>query len=220
MFDLHTLVKEDFDDFVASIREHLTEQNIKKIEIDTRDQASSEKWHLAHYGRITASKFHNAAHCSTANGALVNSILGGKTPETSAMKRGSMLEDKVFQLVKNKFPDARKCGLFLNKNYPLFGASPDGIGRDYVLEIKCPSSERTIQNYVKDGKINSRYEYQIKLQMAMTDRKVGYFIIADPEFEQNSEFTLMEVIYSEELVAENVDKAVKFYKEKVFPHLQ
>lgn len=217
--DIHTLVKESFDDFQSSIREELTDEAIKKLEKETRGQASSEKWHLAHYGRITASKFYNAAHCRTAEGALLNTILGRKTPQTAAMKRGSELEDDVYLLVKNKLKDVRKCGLFLSKKYPLFGASPDGIGKEYVLEIKCPSSEKTVNNYHKDEKLHPKYELQIQLQMAMTERKKGYFIIADPQFEKNSQFTMIEVSFNARLLNENVDKAIIFYREKVFPHL-
>lgn len=69
------------------------------------------------------------------------------------MKKGSNLEHQVFQLINTKFTNIKKCGLFLNQQYPLFGASPDGIGPDFVLEIKCPTSDKTFKKYVENDRI-------------------------------------------------------------------
>lgn len=44
----------------------------------------------------------------------------------------------------------RRVGLILSKDYPVLGASPDGIAEECILEIKCPLSNRNIEKYVKD----------------------------------------------------------------------
>ena len=31
-----------------------------------------------------------------------------------------------------------KCGLFINRALPYFAVSPDGLFRDFLIEIKCP----------------------------------------------------------------------------------
>lgn len=221
VYDMHKLVQgcETFEQFLSVLERNLTEDNVKAVEVQTRGQAESDKWHIAHYGRVTASKFYSVCHCKTAEGSLVNSILGGKMVENKAMKRGSLLEDEIFKMVKTKFLDMKKCGLFLNKKYPLFGASPDGIGDKYVLEIKCPSSTKTWENYLKDGKVMPKYLFQIMLQMAITGKKKGYFVVADPAFEKNSEITITEVDFDEKLIRENVDKSIEFYQKYIFPHL-
>ena len=36
--------------------------------------------------------------------------------------------------------DVKKCGLFINKEFPQFACSPDGVFQDYLIEIKCPHS--------------------------------------------------------------------------------
>ncbi|KAL1446238.1 hypothetical protein WDU94_003678 [Cyamophila willieti] len=137
--DVHKVAQgcASFDTLSDKLKRFLTNEEISKIEILTRGQSTCPEWHLVHYGRVTASKFYDVAHCKV-EGSLLNSILGEKIKVSKQMKRGIDLEDKVFQLVKKKLTDVRKCGIFLSEKYPLFGASPDGIGLDYVVEIKCP----------------------------------------------------------------------------------
>ncbi|KAJ8966271.1 hypothetical protein NQ314_003639 [Rhamnusium bicolor] len=81
----------------------------------------------------------SATRCST-EGVLVESIFGATSmTETSAMRRGLMLEEKVLKIVGKKYNTMfKKSGLILCKEYPVLGASPDGISEKYVVEIKCP----------------------------------------------------------------------------------
>lgn len=155
---------------------------------------------------------HSVAHCKTADGSLLNAILGEKVMSTEAMQRGSLLEEEVFKMLKTKFQSLRKCGLFLNPLYPVFGASPDGITNKFIIEIKCPSSNKTLSNYIKDGIINKKYILQMQLQMAICNKQKGYFVVADPEFERKKEFMLLEVKYCKELLEEYIEKASTYYK--------
>ena len=52
-------------------------------------------------------------------------------------------------------------GLFVNRAKPMFGASPDGIFKDCLLEIKCPWVTRnTYPNDIKSLKTPAqRYNY-------------------------------------------------------------
>lgn len=47
-----------------------------------------------------------------------------------------------------------QVGLLLNREYVFCGASPDGVSTEYCIEVKCPSSEKNITNYVDKGEIN------------------------------------------------------------------
>ncbi|KAL1454601.1 hypothetical protein WDU94_010817 [Cyamophila willieti] len=173
VLDIHKMIQgcTSYQGFVAKMKSQLTGATICKIEAVTREQASSPAWHLAHYGRVTASKFHSVAQCKTEDGSLLNAILGEKIKSNKAMERGSRLEKEIFNVLRKKFPTLKKCGLFLHKEYPLFGASPDGITENAVFEIKCPSSLSTVTNYLKDGRINIKYQLQIQMQMAMCNVK-------------------------------------------------
>ncbi|KAI5750303.1 hypothetical protein M8J76_014477 [Diaphorina citri] len=190
------------------------------VEKKTREQSDCPLWHIVRYGRVTASKFYSVAHCKTEDGRLLDSMLGEKVKSTTAMVRGSQLEDEVFKLVKNKLPDMRKCGVFLNKEYPFFAASPDGLGSSYVVEIKCPSTAKAVSQYVDNDMVQPKFNLQIQLQMAICKKQKGFFVVADPGFETNSVFTLVEVKYDHVLIQTYVKKALEYYEKCVFPCLK
>lgn len=55
------------------------------------------------YGRITGSTLHEAAHCKTKIGSLLNRIMGEHSKFTSiAMDRGKKLEKEVLKVVSKK----------------------------------------------------------------------------------------------------------------------
>lgn len=57
----------------------------------------------------------------------------------------------------------KKTGLLIDKNFPILGASADGLGEDFVLEVKCPTTHSTLLNYVDNGVVKPKvylyYEY-------------------------------------------------------------
>ncbi|KAF9793822.1 hypothetical protein SFRURICE_010215 [Spodoptera frugiperda] len=122
----------------------------------------------------TATRKHR---CRTSDGSLVAAIMGAKTPDTHAMKRSRKLESSVIKTVQNILKKRVKpCGLFLSPQYPMIAASPDGICKDAVIEVKCPTSENTETNYIRNGNISEKYLAQIQLQMFVTKMRKGYFV--------------------------------------------
>lgn len=119
------------------------------------------------FGRITASKIYEAAKCKTAEGSLLESIMGAqKAFETRATSRGKELEPEVIKEVeKIKKIKIKKVGLLLCSEYPVFGASPDGISEDYCVEIKCPFKDKSVDRYIKDNVIAKKYYFQLQMQM-------------------------------------------------------
>ncbi|KAF9793579.1 hypothetical protein SFRURICE_021596 [Spodoptera frugiperda] len=75
---------------------------IKKVEEETREQSNSALWFELRYGRITASRAFEVSRCKTSDGTLISLILGGKIPDTPAMKRGRVLENEVRKTVESK----------------------------------------------------------------------------------------------------------------------
>ncbi|KAI5721279.1 hypothetical protein M8J77_020779 [Diaphorina citri] len=220
--DIHKIIQtcSTFNELENEIKNNLHESMILHIEKKTREQSDCPLWHIVRYGRVTASKFYSVAHCKTEDGTLLNSMLGEKVKSTTAMIRGSQLEDEVFKLVKNKLPDMRKCGVFLNKEYPFFAASPDGLGSSYVVEIKCPSTAKAVSQYVDNDVVQPKFNLQIQLQMAICKKQKGFFVVADPGFETNSVFTLVEVKYDHVLIQTYMKKALEYYEKCVFPCLK
>ena len=98
------------------------------------------------------------AHCKTLDGTLVNLLHGAQLRETSAMARGTRLESQVLHVVSQLLKVAfQLCGLITNPNHPIFGASPDGINDEFVVEIKCPTNDRTYFTFIDTaGKSNQK----------------------------------------------------------------
>lgn len=64
-----------------------------------------------------------------------------------------------------------ECGFVNNPQYPLLGASPDGIiNSDLLIEIKCPISRKI------DGNIKPEYYHQIQQQLFVCDAKYCDFV--------------------------------------------
>jgi hypothetical protein len=96
------------------------------------------------------------------------------------MERGIRLEKKVLTKVEalqqNKF---QRCGLLLSPDFPFFGASPDGINKDCVLEIKCPFSLKSKLSFINaKNEISAKCVNQIQLQMFLSNRKSCLFCVA------------------------------------------
>lgn len=184
----------------------------------TIEQSKSPLWYELKYGRITASKIYEASRCNTEDGTLVETVFGAtKFPETLAMKRGLQLEEDVLrQCEKERNIKFNRCGLVLNPQYPVLGASPDAISKDFVVEIKCPSKEKTVSNYVKDNKVTIKYMSQIQMQMHFCKKNKGVFVVADPNFSQNNNIYVYEIDYDENFCIDLISKSMDFWKKHIF----
>lgn len=205
----------NFTNFCSSI---MTTNLCKKAFKYSIEQGNSKLWYHLRYGRITASKFYEAAHCST-DGVLVETILGAMSFKSVAMKRGQLLEKEVREMLKVDFPNIKECGIMLRTNYPIYAASPDGIDSNYVFEIKCPFKENTKKNYLKDGVINPKYMGQIQLQMLMTQRTKGVFCVASPNFEFDKQIEKVIVNFDSKLCQNYIEKCDLFWFKYVYPKL-
>ncbi|KAJ8685163.1 hypothetical protein QAD02_020956 [Eretmocerus hayati] len=212
-------------DFLEFCKETLTPENCDYISKITAQQSSSMSWFELRYGRITASIIYEAAVCKTTDGSLVEKILSMNNYDNPAMERGRRLESQVRSEVQNILirdwneGKVKTSGLILRRNFPALGASPDGLTETAVVEIKCPSKEQTIANY-HDGKgIKNKYKAQIQLQMIFSERRVGYFCIAAPDFETSKKVTIYKEDYDQTFVIAVIRRAMAFWSENIFPHL-
>ncbi|CAG9759600.1 unnamed protein product [Ceutorhynchus assimilis] len=198
----------------------LTDTDISSIEKETRGQHKSSLWHELRYGRITASRAYEFSRCKTSDGTLISLIMGGKIPDTLAMKRGRILEEEVRKTVSTKLgKKINKCGLMLSENYPMIAGSPDGICENSIIEIKCPVSEKTLKNYVSNGKPTQKYYVQMQLQMYVTGLKRGYYCGADCNYSANKNVQIISVSYDEKYVLNFLNDIVFSWKSNVYPLL-
>lgn len=191
----------------------------------TIDQDKVDLWYDLKICRITSSIIYEVTRCHTPNGNLVDRILGKvkPVPQTYQMQRGTNLQREVIDVVSKELNTRLSpCGLLLDPRYPAIGASPDAIGPDFVVEIKCPVSKDNFKNYLhpeKDYFLKSRYYSQIQLQMNLKKVDFGYFLIAHPDFELTKKVDIIRVDYNDKYTKKMIKDATKFWKANIYPEM-
>lgn len=167
------------------------------IERDTVDQSRSDLWHRLHKELITASKFGTICRMqpTTSCTNVVLSIRYPKYVDAAATNYGRENEAKARKMIEEQLNITIKlCGLFIDRDIPYLGASPDGlIDEDGVVEIKCPYTARNgnlekcieempalrrIYNSKRDGLNKSHhYYYQVQGQLHITRRTYCIFAL-------------------------------------------
>lgn len=101
-------------------------------------KTKSQDWFDHQFRKITASKIYAKSRCKTAECALTEAILG-----TEATNRGKKLDPQVLAEVENaKKIKIAPCGLLLNPQFSIFGASPDRISDEHIIEVTFPGKQR------------------------------------------------------------------------------
>lgn len=76
------------------------------------------------------------------------------------------------------------CGLALHDEIEFFGASPDGLVSDGLIEIKCPTTPTYLEWYLA-GEVPETHKPQMLAQLAVTGRKWCDFVAYDPRLPQS-----------------------------------
>lgn len=208
------------EEFIKHISGLFTDELLKKVEQNTRDQTCSNLWHELRFGRITASKAYEIKRCKTSDGALVSLIMGGNIPNTPAMIHGRILECKVLQTVQTILgQQIKKCGLFISKDFPMIAGSPDGIGEQFLIEIKCPYNENSLKNYIRNGRPSNKFYDQMQIQMYVSGYEKCHFCVADVDFRNNNKVTIILVEFDAEYVNNLLQALLLFWKTNIYPLL-
>ena len=138
---------------------------------------------------------------------------------TGAMKRGINLVPDVLHIVKRMKLNVQKVGVRLSSQFPEFGASPDGLSDDYVIEIKCPEHEKSVKNYIGNNVITPKLMAQMQLQINFCNRSKALFCVAAPNFEKSKDVKILPVDFDPELTASLIQKARLYWEKNVFPVL-
>lgn len=151
----------------------------KQAERETVLQSDCPLWFELRHARVTASKAYDAMDCRTMEGTLVESLLGARKIQTAAMTRGSLLEASVLKEVEKKCNvKLSRCGLLILPEHSIIAASPDAICEDFIVEVKCPTSERAMSRYIKNDKeISAKYMAQIQMQMHLFRKPKALFCV-------------------------------------------
>lgn len=125
----------------------LNEEDIQRIEAQTRGQSSNQWWGRFRYGRFTASNFSRLLTAAN-RGNIPPSTMKAVTNEYDlstlpGVQWGKHHEQVALRVYCQAMGcTVAPCGIVLGES-GVFGASPDGlVGDDVILEVKCPFSLR------------------------------------------------------------------------------
>jgi len=186
----------------------------------------SPEWHAQRLGKVTASRVADVVAktkggwgASRANYAaqLVAERLTGEPTESytnAAMQWGLDHEaDAKSAYEFHRDCEITPCGFIEHPNLNQCGASPDGlIGRDGVLEIKCPNTANHIET-LKGRAVPSKYVLQIQWQMACTGRQWADFVSFDPRMPESMRLFVKRVPRDDRLITELSGEIIAFLVE-------
>ena len=233
------LLSETETSFYENLKHNFNKKNINRIEMLTRGQSSNDAWYRFRKGVITASKCHEvltkmkklkrgATNVNTF--ALNQKILGNCfiSPDLPALKYGRAMEvnavNSLYEVLKGQhkkltFSD---CGLFLDKESPFVGATPDKLMSCECcslacVEVKCPFSINyttpqegnlhylTNENGSYKLKRHHQYFSQCQSQMGITGTNRCYFVVWTPHG------THIELIEFDSVFFKNMKDDLNFY---------
>ena len=152
-------------------------------------EQGTEDWHNVRIGKLTARHCQEIANdgkgLETSVKEKACEILTGKTKEyfkSEAMEQGNELEHSARQMFEFMTGlTVEQVGFYELDKYT--GASPDGLtSDDGLIEIKCPQA-KTFLDYILDGKVDTKYMWQMQMQMMITEKKHCYYVVYNPDFE-------------------------------------
>lgn len=148
----------------------------------------TEEWLKARLGCGTASRANDM--CAAETTAAYQNYLWQLVAERETGQSEESYVNADMQRGTEKEPIARaayeahtgtfvtQTGFWLHPEIPHFGASPDGLVGDGLIEIKCPRTSTHLR-YRHDNKPPTQYKRQMMCQLACTGRKWVDFVSFD-----------------------------------------
>lgn len=223
----------------------LSLEECQAIEKSTREQATCNLWFQQRAGRITASRLKSACHTnpSKPSKSLIKTICYPEEHKFSnaATRWGIANEQRACESYQNELSDFHEhltvsdSGLNINPEWPMLGASPDGIvlcdccGKG-VCEIKCPYTFRdcTLDEATKANKNfcllmgtdgicldkKHAYYYQVQSQIFICGADYCDFVVWTTK-----DVHIERILPDFEFWNTIVPKAMAFFKNGILPEL-
>lgn len=186
----------------------------------------SDDWFKERLGKVTASKVgdilkktKSGYSTSRANymGQLLCERLTGNREETfqsAAMARGVELEDfaRIAYEAKTGLI-VEEASFVIHPDIENFGASPDGVITGFgLVEIKCPNTMKHI-DFLRTGKIDTQYDWQMRAQMACTNSEWCDFVSYDDRLPESLQLDHVRVHRCEVKEKHMIDEVKLFLEE-------
>lgn len=155
-------------------------------------QQGTDEWHELRIGRFGSTDAQavgsNGKGLSTKCYEKAIEIITGKKMNSEYtnkhIERGIELEPVARQLYELETGNLVKQVGYIELDEHT-GGSPDGlVGKDGLIEIKCPSSVNFLKEMLGDTKMKSAYNWQMQHLMYLTDRKWCDYVIFNEELDK------------------------------------
>ena len=186
----------------------------------------TDEWFAQRLGKVTASRVSDVmAKTKTGYAAsrqnymmeLLCQRLTGKREESfnsAAMQRGTELEPAARSHYEAESGVmVIECGFVDHPQVVGLGASPDGlVGDSGLLEIKCPNTATHV-DFLRTGKPDNKYQWQMLCQMACTGRQWCDFVSYDDRLPLPLQYKCIRFERDEERIGQMIEEVQKFLAE-------
>lgn len=189
-------------------------------------QQRTDEWIAARCGKVTASRVADVMATTKSGPAaarknymmeLLCQRLTGNVEQgfnSAAMQRGTDLEPiarSAYEVDSGVM--VLEVGLIPHPSIEWFGASPDGLVSDEgLVEFKCPNTATHIE-FLRTGKPDGRYVWQMMAQMACTGRKWCDFVSFDDRLPEHLQYRKVRVERCEKTIEKMENEIRSFLAE-------
>ena len=177
------------------------------------------EWLQARLGCATASKAND--FCAAETTAAYQNYLWQLVAERETGEREEGYTNADMQRGTEMEPVARaayeahtghfvtQTGFWLHPTIPFFGASPDGLVEDGLIEIKCPRTSTHLR-YRSEGKVPTTYKKQMICQLLCTGKKWVDFISFDNRVRDSKQLFIVRFEPTQKELDEMLEKVQAF----------
>lgn len=162
-------------------------------------QQRSKEWHKLRNGRITASMA----------GRLLREGLKPllepqkEIPDNYWMKRGRDLESDAIEVYEKVTGiDVLQVGFVTNTDYPMCGASPDGV-TDCLIEVKCFNTKKHLEIDVNNIPFDVMAQVQFSMMVCELDN--CDLVLYNPEINAIDAFRIIPIFKDYDIIT-NIEK--------------
>lgn len=156
------------------------------IRIHQVDQGS-EEWHQLRAGKYTGSNADKLLKFGAIDYSLTET---GKFRGNFWTKRGHILEAEAIEIYEQiRKTSVDRVGFVTNSKWPSAGYSPDGLGVDRTIEVKC--FDEAMHMKLFNGNVPFKIQAQIHYGMFLCEKDLSDLIIYNPNLDPKQAFKII-----------------------------
>jgi putative phage-type endonuclease len=181
----------------------------------------TDEWFQARLGHVTASRVSDAIagkDTATRRNYMVQLIaerLTGQQQESftnAAMQWGTETEPLARAAYQAEHDLVEEVGFIKHPSIEWFGASPDGVVGEGLIEIKCPNTT-THLDWILAKKVPTKHQPQMMAQLAITGKKWSNFVSFDPRLPEHLRLFVVRFQPTQEAITDLENKVRDFLNE-------